>query len=184
VLVFIHGGSWYLGHSTEYQPEYFLEHEVVLVTGNYRLGPMGFLSTEDEHCSGNFALKDQLMILEWVQMNIEKFNGDKRSVTLFGESAGAASVDYHLNSPMSRKLFHRAIVQSASMFNNWAQPDRKGVAKMKAIRLADKVNCTITGTTMKEMVDCLRQKSAHDIIDAQRHFQVMIKLITKFYQFD
>jgi carboxylesterase type B len=71
-----------------YGPEYLLEHDIVLVTGNYRLGPLGFLSTEDEHCSGNFGFKDQLMMLEWVQMNIEKFGGDGNSVTIFGESAG------------------------------------------------------------------------------------------------
>lgn len=71
-----------------YGPGYLLEHDIVLVTGNYRLGPLGFLSTEDEHCSGNFGFKDQLLMLEWVQMNIEKFGGNGKSVTIFGESAG------------------------------------------------------------------------------------------------
>lgn len=79
-----------MGHGghTFYGPEYFMEHDIVLVTGNYRLGPLGFLSTEDEHCSGNWGFKDQLMILEWVQTNIDKFGGDGHSVTIFGESAG------------------------------------------------------------------------------------------------
>lgn len=79
--------SGHAGYSL-YAPEYLLEHDVVLVTGNYRLGPLGFLSTEDKECSGNFGLKDQSMILEWVKMNIDKFGGDSGSVTIFGESAG------------------------------------------------------------------------------------------------
>lgn len=71
-----------------YGPDYFLEHDVVLVTGNYRLGALGFLSTEDKECSGNFGFKDQVMMLKWVRTNIDKFGGDSNSVTIFGESAG------------------------------------------------------------------------------------------------
>lgn len=98
--------GWITGHGghTSYGPDYFLEHDIVLVTGNYRLGPLGFLSTEDENASGNFGFKDQLMMLEWIQMNIEKFGGDGRSVTILGESAGMliaqkipTSVDYNKN---------------------------------------------------------------------------------------
>lgn len=58
------------------------------MAANYRLGPLGFLSTEDENCAGNFAFKDHVMMLKWVQANVEKFGGDKNSVTIFGESAG------------------------------------------------------------------------------------------------
>jgi carboxylesterase type B len=85
-MVWFHGGAFVLGHSghTLYGPQHFLDHDVVLVTGNYRLGPLGFLSTEDENCPGNFGLKDQMAILEWVQQNIEKFGGDGKSVTIFG----------------------------------------------------------------------------------------------------
>lgn len=60
----------------------------MLVTGNYRLGALGFLSTESKECSGNFGLKDQVMMLKWVRMNIDKFGGDSNSVTIFGNSAG------------------------------------------------------------------------------------------------
>ena len=90
--------GWNEGHAGHslYGPEYLLEHDIVLVTGNYRLGPLGFLSTEDEHCSGNFGLKDQLMMLEWVQMNIEKFGGDGNSVTIFGESSGDCALTLKL----------------------------------------------------------------------------------------
>lgn len=90
VLVWIHGGGWISGHGgiSDFGPDYFLEHDVVLVTGNYRLGPLGFLSTEDKECSGNFGLKDQVTMLKWVRMNIDKFGGESSSVTIFGNSAG------------------------------------------------------------------------------------------------
>lgn len=90
VLVWIHGGGWITGHGgiSAAGPDYLLEHDVLLVTGNYRLGPLGFLSTEDKECPGNFGLKDQAAMLKWVRMNIDKFGGDSRSVTIFGNSAG------------------------------------------------------------------------------------------------
>lgn len=90
VLVYIHGGGFVGGHGgiSLYGPDYFLEHNVILVTGNYRLGVLGFLSTEDKECSGNFGLKDQAAMLIWVRMNIDKFGGDATSVTLIGNSAG------------------------------------------------------------------------------------------------
>lgn len=144
MLVFLHGGGWSAGHGgiSLYGPDNFLEHDVVLVTGNYRLGALGFLSTEDKECAGNFGLKDQSMMLTWVRMNIDKFGGDSSSVTIFGNSAGelkpfflrisicilnrrafvvlgAASVNYHMISPMSKGLFDRAISQSGTLMNVW-----------------------------------------------------------------
>lgn len=174
VLVWFHGGSWIVGSGgvSEYGPQYFLDHDVILVTGNYRLGALGFLSTEDENCSGNFGLKDQMTILEWVQQNIDKFGGDGHSVTIFGESAGSASVNYHLVSPLSKGLFHRAISQSATLMNPWSDPARKGLAKMRAIRLADMMGCSISGTSVKKMMECLREKPAEKITMAQTEFQV------------
>ena len=72
--------------------------------GNFycRLGPLGFLSTEDLVIQGNQGLKDQAQAIRWVNENIHKFGGDPNRVTLFGESAGGASVHYHIISPLSR----------------------------------------------------------------------------------
>lgn len=64
------------GIRSNFAPDFFLEHDVIFVTANYRLGPLGFLSTEDENCPGNFGLKDQVMVLKWVQANIKQFGGD------------------------------------------------------------------------------------------------------------
>lgn len=104
VMVWFHGGGWECGAgiSAFYGPKYLLDHDVVFVSGNFRLGPLGFLSTETSDCPGNFGLKDQVMVLKWVQENIAAFGGDPSSVTIFGESAGGASATYHMISPATR----------------------------------------------------------------------------------
>lgn len=66
---------------------------------------LGFLSLENNDVPGNAGLKDQLMALRWVQQNIARFGGDPNNVTLFGESAGGASVHYHILSPLSKGIF-------------------------------------------------------------------------------
>jgi acetylcholinesterase len=86
--------------------------------------------------------------------------------------AGGASVNYHMFSGMSRGLFHRAISQSGTLLDPWAGPMPKGLAKMRAIRLADKMNCPISGTSMKGMLECLRGVPAENITLALHDFLV------------
>lgn len=78
VFVYFHHGSYVFGSASraEYGPDFLLDHDIILVMGNYRIGALGFLSTEDEVCPGNFGLKDQVMILKWVRENIKQFGGD------------------------------------------------------------------------------------------------------------
>ena len=78
------------------------QEEIVLVTPNYRLGALGFLSLENDSISGNMGLKDQAMALEWVRDNIGDYSGDPGNVTLMGASAGGISAMNHLVSPMSQ----------------------------------------------------------------------------------
>ncbi|GBP24364.1 Venom carboxylesterase-6 [Eumeta japonica] len=122
VMVWIHGGAFAVGsgNSFLYGPDHFMGADVVLVTLNYRLGALGFLSLENEEVPGNMGLKDQVMALRWVRDNIDAFGGDPESVTIFGESAGAASVHMHMLSPASKGLFHRAIAQSGLATSPWA----------------------------------------------------------------
>ncbi|XP_054729259.1 juvenile hormone esterase-like [Anastrepha obliqua] len=103
-MVYIHGGGFQCGSgiSSFHGPEFLLDQDIILVIGNYRVGPLGFLSTETLDCPGNFGLKDQVEILRWVQENIAAFGGDPTSVTIFGNSAGAASVTYHMLSNSSK----------------------------------------------------------------------------------
>ncbi|XP_049877694.1 venom carboxylesterase-6-like isoform X2 [Pectinophora gossypiella] len=122
VMVWIHGGAFAVGsgNSFLYGPDHLVGAGVVLVTLNYRLGALGFLSLENDEVAGNMGLKDQVLALKWVRDNIEYFGGDPTRVTIFGESAGAASVHLHMLSPASKGLFHRAIAQSGLALSPWA----------------------------------------------------------------
>ncbi|XP_022097401.1 acetylcholinesterase-like isoform X2 [Acanthaster planci] len=114
VLVFLHGGGFFLGAGTiERTPPTPIAAvgDVIVVTLNYRLGALGFLSTDDDIIPGNMGLLDQRLALEWVRDNIQAFGGDPERVTIVGESAGAASVSFHLLSPGSAGLFHAAIME-------------------------------------------------------------------------
>ncbi|XP_047996560.1 cholinesterase 1-like isoform X2 [Leguminivora glycinivorella] len=122
VMVFIHGGGFIEGSSIPilYGPNYLVPKGVILVTINYRLNLLGYLNLGIENVPGNAGMKDQVAALRWIQKNIKAFGGDPDNVTIFGESAGGASVSYHLLSPMSKGLFHKGITQSGSSLCPWA----------------------------------------------------------------
>jgi carboxylesterase type B len=80
------------GSSAEYGPAYLLDEDVILVTANYRLGPLGFMSTGDSESPGNYGLKDQALALKWVNENIKEFGGDPSRVTIMGQSAGGNNI--------------------------------------------------------------------------------------------
>ncbi|XP_043523966.1 venom carboxylesterase-6-like [Frieseomelitta varia] len=171
VMIWLHGGGWVTGagHSEFYHPKFLLDHDVVLVTVNYRLGPLGFLSTEDTTCPGNNGLKDQTMAFRWVHENIAAFGGDPNRVTIFGESAGGSSVHYHMMSDLSKGLFHRAISQSGTGHCPWALT-RPGSASKQAAKMAKLLDCPSKNS--KQLLACLRTKDAVDIIATDRSFQV------------
>ncbi|XP_011149322.1 venom carboxylesterase-6-like [Harpegnathos saltator] len=171
VMIWFHGGGWITGagHSAFYGPKFLLDHDVILVTANFRLGPLGFLSTEDMECPGNIGMKDQAQVIRWVHENIASFGGDPNRVTIFGESAGGASVHYHMMSPLSQGLFHRAISQSGTSHCPWTLT-KPGFAKEKAKVLGERLNCP-TGSS-KELIACLRTKSATDITGIDKVFMV------------
>jgi len=124
VMVWVHGGSNVGGGSSLYYGgNLAAEQEVVVVTINYRLGLLGFFShpslretaqTELDK-SSNFGILDIVQALKWIRENIDAFGGDPSNVTLFGESAGAMNTVSLLYSPLSKDLFHKAIVQSGSL---------------------------------------------------------------------
>ncbi|XP_014235995.1 venom carboxylesterase-6-like [Trichogramma pretiosum] len=170
-MIWFHGGGWVTGagHSDFYGPKFLLDHDVVLVTVNYRLGPLGFLSTEDLVTPGNQGMKDQAQAIRWVHENIASFGGDPNRVTLFGESAGGVAVHYHMISPLSKGLFQRGISQSGTALCPWALT-RPGLAKNKAQRVAELLKCPKDDTI--KLIECLKTKSAVDIIGTDREFQV------------
>uniref|UniRef100_A0A8D8NKS9 Carboxylic ester hydrolase n=3 Tax=Culex pipiens TaxID=7175 RepID=A0A8D8NKS9_CULPI len=160
VMVFIHGGAWLFGSGNNdcYSPEYLLEQGVIAVTLNYRLSSLGFTYLPSQGIEGNAGLKDQLMALKWVNQNIAKFGGDPSNVTIFGESAGGASVHLHVLSPLSRKYFHKAICQSGSSIHEWVmQRD----PELKARTLAKLAGCK--GTSDEDVYETLMTASTADI---------------------
>jgi para-nitrobenzyl esterase len=147
VLVFIHGGSFIggAGSRPNYDGANLAVRGAVVVTINYRLGVFGFLAHPDltaaspHHSSGNYGLLDQMAALHWVRQNISAFGGNPRNVTVFGESAGAASIAYLMVSPLAQGLFDKAILESpADIFV--AAPelhnDYAGLTSMERIGLA------------------------------------------------
>ncbi|XP_046396536.1 juvenile hormone esterase-like [Ischnura elegans] len=166
VLVYIHHGGWFLfsGQSKLMNPRYLMDEDIVFVAFNYRLGALGFLSTGDSEVPGNNGLKDQLQALKWVHDNIASFGGDPNLVTIYGYSAGAASVQYHMASPRSAGLFHRAISSSGSALSSWAiTRDPMSLTR----RQAKLLNCpNAENATSKQIVDCLTDKEAEEIANS------------------
>jgi len=125
VMVWIHGGAFILGSGST--PLYHgarlaRRGDVVVVTINYRLGALGFLSwqnlcEEATRPPSNVGIRDQIAALQWVRENIDRFGGDPENVTIFGESAGAMSAATLLAVPSAQGLFQRAILQSGAAHN-------------------------------------------------------------------
>lgn len=162
-MIFIHGGGFYWGSNTNllYNPKYLLKKEVIVVTVNYRLGAFGFLCLKNQGAPGNVGLKDQVAALKWIQRNIEYFGGNPNSVTLFGESVGAASINYLLVSPTAKGLFHRAILQSGSMLMPQAiDDDPIASASLVAARLG------YNTTDPDELLNIFTKVAEDDIIKA------------------
>ncbi|MER0238992.1 carboxylesterase family protein [Fulvimarina sp. MAC8] len=121
VLVFFHGGGFFIGSGAQYPGDGLARRgDVVVVTINYRLGLLGFnafgeLFAGDERFIANAGLLDQRLALEWVRDNIAAFGGDPDRVTIAGESAGSASVGFHMIAEGSKALFAQAICQSGTI---------------------------------------------------------------------
>jgi len=128
VMVWIHGGGLAAGAGSRANADgaSLAQHGVIVVSINYRLGIFGFLvhpelAKESGHNStGNYGFLDQLAALHWVHDNIAAFGGDPGNVTIFGNSAGAQSVNALMASPLAKGLFQKAIAQSGSVFAEFA----------------------------------------------------------------
>ncbi|MFL6601654.1 MAG: carboxylesterase/lipase family protein [Steroidobacteraceae bacterium] len=155
VMVFIYGGA-FIGGSAAY-PLYdgtkLAAEGVVIVGFNYRVGIFGFLAhpqlsaESPQKASGNYGLLDQIAALRWVKANIAAFGGDPERVTVFGESAGAASIALLMTSPLAKGLFEQAIVQSAV------------VLPLPELAAAEQ-----SGAAIGANIDTLRQLSAEQLL--------------------
>ncbi|XP_031631918.1 esterase B1-like isoform X2 [Contarinia nasturtii] len=116
VLVYIHGGLFVMGSGNDgwFGPDFFIESEIILVTMNYRLGILGFMSLGTEEYSGNMGMKDQQLALKWIYENIERFGGDNEQITISGQSAGSKSLGFHLVNEQSSMYFNQMISMSGT----------------------------------------------------------------------
>ena len=144
VLVWIYGGGFSFGSNTTpvHDGSHLARKGVVLVTLNYRVGPLGFLAHPElsaespRGVSGNWGLVDQIAGLRWVQRNIAAFGGDPDRVTIFGESAGGIAVSMLCASPEANGLFHGAISQSGGSFGP-TRPTTYPGENMRTLRQAE-----------------------------------------------
>ncbi|XP_029924788.1 neuroligin-2b [Myripristis murdjan] len=161
VMLFIHGGSYMEGSGNMFDASVLAAYgNVIVVTMNYRLGVLGFLSTGDQSAKGNYGLLDQIQALRWLNENIGHFGGDPERITIFGSGAGASCVNLLILSHHSEGLFQRAIAQSGSAISSWSVNYRP---LMYTRDLAKKVGCSLGD--MAELVDCLRRKSFRELVD-------------------
>lgn len=167
VMLWIFGGGFYSGSSTldAYDPKILASQEdVIVVSFQYRVASLGYLYLKSSDTPGNAGMFDQLMALQWVKDNIASFGGNPDNITLFGESAGAASVGMHLLSPLSRPLFNQAILQSGSPTNPWAVINRREAA-IRALRLAEAVKCPTS--PLGDVIACLRRTDPEVLVNSE-----------------
>ena len=175
VFVWIHGGGFYAGSGAEYNATPFVSTSVinsvpvVVVTINYRQGLLGFLADEalynertgsnNRSTTGNYAVLDQIMALNWIKKNIAGFGGNAEQITVGGESGGGISTTILLTSPLvATGTFQRAIVQSGSMWPNYASTLWEAINNTGNVLRAI-VNCTT--------VQCLRNLTVDEILVVQ-----------------
>jgi len=165
VMVWIHGGAFVVGSGNDSDGSTLAaKGKVVVVSINYRLGPLGFLvnktldAENPNHVSGNYGLLDQQAALGWVRRNIAGFGGDPSRVTIFGESAGGISVCLQLQSPGARGLFQRAINESGpcQMTSSVAQARPQG----------DQLIAALGCKNASDALACMRSKPARQLIRA------------------
>jgi para-nitrobenzyl esterase len=168
VMVWLHGGGFLTGSGAEpvFNGDPLARAGVVVVTLNYRLGALGFMShpalrpRHSLEARGNWGLLDQIAALQWLQRNVDAFGGDPSRVTIFGQSAGSSSVNCLMASPLARELFHRAIGQSGGSV---APPGRPGGGSLMDISDAETVAERVCGRMGLRSAEELRSAPARDL---------------------
>lgn len=141
-----------------------LSEDVILITINYRLGVLGFMSTGDKSLPGNLGLKDQVLALKWVHDNIEYFGGNPHNVSIWGQSAGGVSVSLHMISQKSRKYFSTAVAISGTSFQHWSVLSRKKSRDL-ADSLASRFGCFRKDS--RALLKCMQAVNADMLVAAQ-----------------
>ncbi len=178
VAFWIHGGAFSggCGHEMEFDGEAYCKKGVILVTINYRVGPLGFLShpwlsAENEAgISGNYGILDQIAALDWVYENIGAFGGDPSKITIFGQSAGSMSVQTLVSSPLTRGKIAGAILQSAGGYQT-------GLTKDRSLAEAERIGEELVELVGAHSLEELRKLPAQQL--NEKAGELFIKYITK-----
>ncbi|XP_041459800.1 cholinesterase 1-like isoform X1 [Lytechinus variegatus] len=156
-MVYIHGGSFASGTAMTYDfygVPLVAVGDVIVVVINYRVGVFATFTTKSDAAPGNIGMLDQVAALQWIKSNIEEFGGDSNKITIFGESAGSASVSFHLLSKLSRGLFQQAIMQSGTAFSGWAFEDNPEKEVENAKKIGQAFGCNLK--PLSDLVACLQ----------------------------
>ncbi|XP_041970478.1 esterase E4-like isoform X2 [Aricia agestis] len=166
VMVYVHGGGFRFGSGSPaiYGGDYLVEKDVVVVTINYRCGPLGFLCLNTPEVPGNAGLKDMALALKWVKENIKSFGGNASNVTVFGQSAGAVSAALLTASPLTKNIISKVIIQSGSALSSWSLQSNP---VENAIALANELGCETTD--LDEIVEFLETTPVKDIVIAHEN---------------
>ena len=171
VMVWIHGGSFIMGSGADYDGTMLAQKgNLIVVTINYRLGPLGFLAsrsierTSPDHTSGNYGIMDQQVAFKWVKENIAAFGGDPSRVTIAGESAGGQSVGLQIVSPLAAGLFQRAILESGPFIS------MRPIASTRTLAEQDKHSDEFIGklgcSGAYDVLACLRDQPLDQVMRA------------------
>ncbi|OJJ34514.1 hypothetical protein ASPWEDRAFT_136662 [Aspergillus wentii DTO 134E9] len=168
VAVYVHGGAYNRGTSSMHNTASMIswsEEPFIGVSFNYRIGALGFLPSTLSAEEGilNLGLRDQIVLLQWVQDNIESFGGDPSQVTVFGLSAGAHSIAHHIMNTDLPPLFHRAIIESGSATSRAVHPYNARLHEDQFNEFISLANCT---TSKDHIMSCLRSAQEPVILNA------------------
>ncbi|XP_056642017.1 cocaine esterase-like isoform X1 [Diorhabda sublineata] len=161
VLVWIHEGAFQYKSKQLYKPNFFMDFDIVVVTINYRLGPLGFLSTHDGVIPSNLGLKDQRQAIRWVSQNIKYFGGDPTKVTVAGQSAGSIGISYLLLDEKCQGLFRGAILESGSAL---CPHDFQSDPKTQAYHLGRLINPDFKNNSI-DLLKTLKQMSINELME-------------------
>jgi len=178
VMFWIHGGANEGGTASSalYKDGTLVNHGVILVTLNYRLGIFGFLAHPEltaesaHHASGNYGLMDQVLALKWVHDNIARFGGDVTNITVFGQSAGSMDTSMLMTSPLAKNMFQKAIAESGAAFT----------APLLSLPAAEHQGSTLAqqlgAPTGDNQIRYLRTLSAGDLLTALGKLRIHARL--------
>ncbi|XP_047525219.1 juvenile hormone esterase-like [Pieris napi] len=158
VLVWLHEHSYWHG------PDFFIDEEILVVTVSFRTGIFGFLNTEDEFAEGNLGVKDIQMSLEWLKHNVNKFNGDPKSITIVGAGLAATPAASMLLN-MGKELFSKIIVLSGSALS---PADYKNFNFEIANKLFNRLGDPLKRFNRKELYELLKNGTTDKLLSASR----------------